>query len=136
MTQEDKQLLLVDLCTRLPYGVICKNRISGRTAFLPDITIESFMTNIEFLQPYLRPLSSMTVEEKLKFTDDVAPHDSVVFCNEVVHIPMNDPISQSLSYEYLAKIINWLNAHHFDYRGLIEKGLAIEVTKSNNPYKD
>lgn len=30
---------------------------------------------------------------------------------------------------------DWLNAHHFDYRGLIEKDLAIEVTEENNPYK-
>lgn len=115
MKPEEKDLLLKDLCARLPYGVIFKNRISGRTAFLPDVTIESFMANIEFLQPYLRPMSSMTEEEKIKLS-----------------------LSQIYAFTHYNEIakMDWLNEHHFDYRGLIDRGLAIEVTKDNNPYKD
>ena len=30
--------------------------------------------------------------------------------------------------------LDWLNSKHFDYRGLILKGLAIAVTEDNNPY--
>ena len=41
-----------------------------------------------------------------------------------------------VSYSFCSEIINWLNAHHFDYRGLIPKGLAIEVTEDNNLYKE
>ena len=61
-------------------------------------------------KPYLRPMSSMTGEEK----------------KEVEDLNMN-PFSSSVT--------DWLNAHHFDYRGLIEKDLAIAVTEENNPYK-
>ncbi len=39
------------------------------------------------------------------------------------------------NWHFTIKGIDWLNAHHFDYRGLIEKGLAIEVTKDDNPYE-
>ena len=43
---------------------------------------------------------------------------------------------QELNKETFLEYLDWLNKNHFDYRGLIEKGLAIEVTKENNPYKD
>ena len=124
MTTEDKQLLLADICARLPYGVICKNRISGRTAFLPDITIESFMANIEFLQPYLRPMSNMSDEELIEF-------------NNIPSTKNYQIVKGDLPWDVAHyKQIEWLNVHHFDYRGLIAKGLAIEVTEDNNPYKD
>ena len=61
-------------------------------------------------KPYLRPMDSMTEEEYAEFGYD--------------------------TLRYTIQDIDWLNAHHFDYRGLIEKGLAIEVTKENNPYKE
>ena len=46
------------------------------------------------------------------------------------------PSIKRLSYLELLAVFNWLNEHHFDYRGLIENGLAIEVTEDNNPYKE
>ena len=112
MTQEDKDLLLKDLCTRLPYGVLVLNK---------DGDVESFTWQElkEFgdgyiPKPYLRPMSSMTEEEKGEY-QAFFNYDGV---------------------EYPEEYIDWLNAHHFDYRGLIEKGLAIAVTEKNNPYKE
>ena len=118
MTQEDKDLLLKDLCARLPYNVVinCTEDDDERTNFncfftgdmVKDIQNEVAMWNIK---PYLRPMSSMTEEEWKEY---------------------NQTIGKSFSF---TDEVDWLNAHHFDYRGLIKKGLAIEVTEENNPYK-
>lgn len=130
MKKEEKQLLLQDLCSRLPYGVSC----IGITYKLDDdgekyipVKVKDTLTEIhnykletasvrlglisscklETVKPYLRSQLSMTEEEKEEY------------CNT--------------KYIFLS---DWLNERHFDYRGLIEKGLAIEVTEDNNPYKD
>ena len=107
MEREEKQLLLKDLCARLPYGVKVQSS-NGEISILinPPCVIQD--DNFNF-KPYLRPMSSMTEEEKAYF---FAINEQPVTC------------------------IDWLNSHHFDYRGLIEKGLAIEVTDENNPYKN
>lgn len=116
MTQEDKELLLKDLCTRLPYGVIIQ--VKEWTVLDTELKIEHIKQlqkgNIE-LKPYLRPISNMTEEERNEHFGRTMTIDIVKTSKEV---------------------IDWLNAHHFDYRGIIERGLAIEVTKDNNPYKE
>lgn len=106
MTQEEKQILIIDLCARTPYGVNVTNgngilKLTTRT----DIT---FVVNNGCL-PYLRPMSSMTDEELSEYR----------FVYRVKNI---------------WDVVDWLNAHHFDYRGLIEKGLALPATK--DMYKD
>ena len=124
MTQEDKNLLLKDLCARLPYGVM----IQIPELFYPQRkVIEKLVTiddlwhfndsgiYIENVKPYLRPMSSMTEEEKEEYHKLCDSYYGIYF----------DSIDS----------IDWLNSHHFDYRGLIPKNLAIEVTKENNPYK-
>lgn len=74
------------------------------------------------IKPYLRPMSSMTEEEYDQlYIDSRVKEDS-------------DDILDALANDMDA--IDWLNAHHFDYRGLIPKGLAIEVTKENNLYEN
>ena len=120
MTQEDNELLLKDLCARLPYGVIVN--IDGyRIGQLKGIDGDIISTDnginypLRLVKPYLRPLSSMTEEEKLEFS--------------------LAPIYASAHYNEIAKM-DWLKAHHFDFRGLIEKDAAIAVTEDNNPYKD
>lgn len=123
MTQEDKELLLKDLSARLPYGVICKSESYKNILFnSSDIPlIES-----EEIKPYLRPISSMTdkeCEEYRKFSYYGAASVRPYAHGDFIAVP---------SFEKM----DWLNAHHFDYRGLIEKGLAIEVTEENNPYKE
>ena len=109
MKQEDKQLLLQDLCSRLPYKVMIQSVGENKCLGLMDLV------DIDSLpKPYLRPMSSMTEEEKLMYEGLMIGTDNV---------------------SYMLDVIDWLNKHHFDYRHLIEKNLAIEVTEENNPYK-
>ncbi len=130
MTQSDKELLLKDICSRLPYGV-CVEHTSGFRGTLHDLTvyftyneddtIEDYMcyTNffgdeackIEFFKPYLFPISSMTDEQKSEM--------------ELLTIGFKSPIDYSID------ICNWLNKNHFDYNSLIEKGLAFDATDKN-----
>ena len=127
MTQDDKQLLLKDLSARLPYGVVVETQLvnAPRAKYpvlkvLKSYMLCDFMLSIEnvILKPYLRPMSSMTEEEKAEYCD------------------LQDKFLLSSQYpvNYGYALFDWLNANHFDYRGLIEKGLAISITKENNPY--
>lgn len=114
MTQEDKQLLLKDLCARLPYGVICKLSAKGANVSITEKLdtggLEHFIYGTMEVLPYLRPMSSMTEEEKIEWDAEYAYNIN------------------SFPYEqYLAEMVDWLNAHHLDFRGLIEKGLALEA---------
>ena len=123
MTQEDKNLLLKDLYARLPYGVKYmryawnfewdQERPLIETLEYLDKDGFIFPTrvyNVSDIKPYLRPMSSMTEEEE----------------NELVKAAVvggyND---DSVLNSYI--ITDWLNAHHFDYRGMIPMGLALEA---------
>lgn len=122
MTQEENQLLLKDLCARLPYGV--KVQVYGDEqlygpAILEKIDVKkkvavfNFAVPVEEVKPYLRPLTTMTEEELSEF---ILISDTVLW--------LGDKRSTCiLSLEQM----DWFNAHHFDYRGLIEKGLALEA---------
>ena len=122
MTQEDKDLRLKDLCARLPYGVkveIYKDeppyKIKGYDGkdFLSDSGWDYL---IEQCKPYLFPLSSLT-EEQGKELEEIDPEFYSLICgNGDIYVSMD-----VRGYE-------WLNKNHFDYRGLIEKGLAIDAT--------
>ena len=117
MTQEDKELLLKDLCARLPYGVIIQ--IKDWTVLDAELKIghiNRLQINDVELKPYLFPMSSMTKEQKVIYGD---------LCYSIIQSLANNMQSE------LNELINWLNAHHFDYRGLIEKGLAIDATNLN-----
>ena len=129
MTQEDIELLLIDLSARLSYGVMCQ--VDDGAAGLNDgklveIDISKELVRfdsdyywdayIDDVKPYLRPMSSITEEERAKYHS---------YCDNYYDIYFDTVAS-----------IDWLNANHFDYRGLIERGLAIEVTEENNPYKE
>lgn len=112
MTQEEKQLLFKDLCARLPYGVIVDvSRVEEwKELILTPFIFANYYDCIEKVKPYLRPMFSMTEEEGEEYRTE---------CKKVLlmryrvnsHYPITD----------------WLNEHHFDYRGLIEKGLALEA---------
>jgi len=115
MKQEDKELLLKDLCARLPYGVKCV--VEG----LDDCTLmPSDIEEEREIKPYLRPMSSMTLEELEEYRR-FGDHIRDAECK--IHIA---------NYEQ----IDWLNKNMFDYRNLIQRGLAIEVIKSNNTYEN
>lgn len=128
MTQE-KELLLKDLCARLRYGVMInyplwdEERYNARLTGISEdglVTLDVpadvvFDIQKDDLKPCLRPMSSMTEEEKIYVTQ--------FEINNLGPIGFNWNLLVSNSYE----LIDWLNAHHFDYRGLIEKGLALEA---------
>ena len=108
MTQKDKELLLKDLCCRLPYGVYIQTKRYNIPIELRYISID----NIPEIKPYLRPMLSMTEEEKEWLYSNFDYIESFgIKC-----------------YDKIPEYYDWLNEHHFDYRGLIEKGLAIDCT--------
>jgi hypothetical protein len=141
MEQEDKELLLKDLCARLPYGVKIELMpiIKGKCTVLTPILLRDYFISddVNYL-PYLRPMSSMTEEE----------------CDKVEEILGNDCIFDfmgngdivlhkgNFTQKTLSKLYDFYNSIHVDYhtddegRTMIEKGLAIEVTEDNNPYKE
>jgi len=112
MKQEDKELLLKDLCARLPYGVIGLYTWKNKKSYNRELTgnlydeLKSSWNSTEDSQflPYLRPLSSMTEEEEIFY---------------------------NIKYPYLKNYeqVDWLNKNMFDYRGLIGKGPALEAPK-------
>ena len=84
------------------------------------------------IKPYLRPMSSMTEEEFLEYHN--IKYNKVTYRDNWKRIDIGK--FQNVGIIPIEEYLDWLNEHHFDYRGLIEKGLAIEVTEKNNPYKD
>jgi hypothetical protein len=132
MTQEDKDLLLKDLCGRLPYGVkvkITSKESKNRIVYLTEDNI-CHLTSDWWgeCKPFLFPLSSMT-EEQFNEMQTISGKDclehmevqkSLRECTDFTHWPL---------YEY--RVIDWFNQNHFDYRGLIPLGLAKDATGLN-----
>ena len=151
MTQEDKQLLLKDLYARAPYGVmcwvpngsgaVCKLRgIVNDTCYFDDNPRYGYSYSVEWLKPYLRPMSSMTEDEReeievLIFNEWYQEDSCKIDKEGWIEILANYDVS-GIDPCFCSDYVDWLNAHYFDYRGLIERGLAIEVTEQNNPYKN
>ena len=158
MTQENKDLLFKDLSARLPYGVKIMFSHNGFhwdwEQTLDDIQKcddGEYAVNgwgIHGIKPYLRPMSSMTEEEKKDLLITIVGNEGIKYFQVLSDgsIDNTDAAIQDLNKFNIHWIsfdkgtvthyLDWLNAHHFDFRGLIEKGLAIEVNESNNPYKD
>ena len=131
MTLEEKQLLLKDLCARLPYGVRVsvqsyKGTFLGTlvtvTTKLPNTTLgeawieetdEALWCDYSLFKPYLRPLSSMTKEER-EYVEDLS----------------NFKATPSVVRDK----VDFYLEHHLDYRGLIPMGLALEAKEGM--YKD
>jgi len=145
MTQEDKKLLLKDLCARLPYGIVintgdkdlkldrqyqcigvlypedCSNEFNERNNNASFYIVISGCYYGENIKPYLRPMSSMTEEERNEWASGSAKLTLDIFKKKVSdEMDIPDACDSAFS-------IDWLNAHYFDYRGLIEKGLALEA---------
>ena len=130
MTQEDKELLIKDLCARIPYGV--KFYFDGVRHIIIGVYkgLDSYVEvangmryHIESIKPYLFPMSSMTEEQKREYNK--WKHDIPVCRYEYGDVIEEIELYDSLeSFEYLIE-------NHFDYRGLIEKGLAIDATDKN-----
>ena len=120
MKQEDKELLLKDLCARIPYGV--KGIIEGGdvvTTPLKWYAEQSLELSIKYIvikhgwRPYLLPLSSMTEEQKKEFD------------NTLKYLP-----AEEINF-WTLNTYDWCNKNHFDYRGLSPKGLANDATGLN-----
>lgn len=132
MTQEDRNLLFRDLCARIPYGVKCVFGVDDATYEICGINptccgaseIQATHTKsgingdftLNSLKPYLFPLSSMTEEQKNEFNTK---------CLELQLKVLDDEIMYEKATEFE---VDFYNKHHFDWRGLIEKGLAIDAT--------
>lgn len=138
MTREDKELLFKDLSARLPYHVKVKVWIKDGTTeegFLDlehnyaDVLLSAFYYNkIKDIKPYLRPMSSMTEEQKEELENLGWNFDNFEIHN------VNECLGtyrEYVAHSDCSTLIDWLNRHHFDYRGLIEKGLAIDATGLN-----
>ena len=139
MTQEDKDLLLKDICARLPYetkcaiygasGTIMKDKETIFYTPWPNIiTFEGYERNECYMywqvKPYLRPMSSMTEEEREELKS-LCKEDLSEFAE---FIQNGHGLSQDGLYMFdKQRQFDWLNANYFDYRGLIPKGLAIEA---------
>ena len=131
MTQEEKDLLLRDLSARLPYGV--KGIITFNDNKDIFTLIGNYNTNlclsdneachVEDFAPYLRPLSSVTDEERHEIQEILGK--DVEIPDDFIHII--DSSRKSFSFIEIQAVFDYLNAHHLDYRGLIPKGLAIEA---------
>ena len=140
MTQEDKSLLLKDLSARLPYGLKVKcEKYSFPVTILYGGNIDEVkfietggIENIYAIKPYLFPLSSMTKEQKKEISKRYNLHTYYGLYIEITNHSegyWDDDNSCNLQ-DYLW-LVDWFNKNHFDYRGLIEKGLAIDATGLN-----
>lgn len=162
MIQEDKDLLLLkDLCARLSHKVKvhCEWNLFQGDRCSEDgeiVSINIYSKSIHFKRncgriieipfnridgevlPYLRPISSMTEEEMDKLFDILhidkdGKDEDWIKINDDLGIKFFFPTGKWI--ENVADAYDYLYSIHIDFRGLITKGLAIEVTKRNNPYK-
>ena len=136
MTQEDKELLLKDLCARLPYGV------KGIISYNGDkdiFTVKGIFNNILFLsdtesclvedfKPYLFPLSSMT-EEQLFEVQEILGKNEIKIDDGFLRIVDSD--RNVITYLEILAVLEWFYKNHFDINDLIPKGLAIDATGLN-----
>ena len=131
MTQEDKELLFKDLCARLPYNIKCCIYNFYRDEWEDEVvTINNFPELIDTftiseIKPYLFPLSSMTEEQKQHISDRWGINEDFDFEIDPNWGEYFVDLCDAVDY------INWLNENHFDYRGLIEKSLALDATGLN-----
>lgn len=140
MTQEEKQLLLKDLFARLPYGVKCS--INGELCEIARVDVERQQLYLkkedghggtysiargDVPKQYLRPMSSMTEEEKKEFIHyasyDIEESVNGRHYEYYLHDGVGTPEEPTCNFD----AIDWLNANYFDYRDLIKRRLALEA---------
>ena len=121
MTQEEKQILFRDLCTRIPYHTLVQLNPGAynkpETRLLTGVDGEEIYLNVDsdpfrigHIKPYLRPMSSMTEEEENKYNSLNAYEKGI--------------------FPHTEEAFDWLLANHFDFRGLIEKSLALKAPEN------
>ena len=143
MTQEDKELLLKDLCTRVPYGVRYRHFAwddeRGEeciAAQIYSINLDGYVKNcyddetdnIDNVRPYLFPLSSMTSEQLFEVQEIMGKNEIEI---EDGFFNIIDSSRNTITYLEILAVLEWFYKNHFDINGLIEKGLAIDATGLN-----
>ena len=147
MTQEHKELLLKDLCARLPYGVkfMCNKNIyttKGLDLIVTDegdweyaVTAkDTAPIEIDFIKPYLFPLSSMTEEQEKEIQEITGNPDYACIIRKTDGLELwlnfidTDP---TIWLDAIFEVQDYLNKNHFDYRNLINENLAIDCTNLN-----
>ena len=121
MKQEERQLLLKDLSARLPYNPIVHIHdlnVTDYDNYLYADDLDSMIAYSITLKPYLRSMLSMTEEEEKEYRKTMDRY-----------ISNSDDFSKYTEYSWTIDTFDFLNAHHFDYRDLISKGLAFEAPK-------
>ena len=136
----------------LPYGVICNDNRHGSSRVTniditpddiehknPKVVLYYFdfdeCGGLKNCKPYLRTMSSMTEDESSELSNIISEWwDKELFT--LTEEPMIEFALSRLKYSINPMLFNWLLENHFDFMGLIPKDLAIEVTESNNPYKE
>lgn len=141
----DQELLYADLCGRLPFGVKCSvyfrnPREDGFVGYITELStyileeledLES--TEVKEVRPILRRLADMTEEEQEELKSKVHVEDEKLFLEAINRSKAGDSSMRGKVIAHFAA--DWCNVHHFDYRGLIDKGLANAVDENYNPYK-
>lgn len=121
MTREEKELLIKDLCGRLPYNVlyveiVWEDGVACKVPFVNTGIISDLICDeIKSIKPYLRLMSSMTVEEKNFYYSCLDEMDGYKQTFPVIY------------QDKALSLLDFLNAHHFDYRDLVPMGLALEA---------
>lgn len=150
MAQEDEKILLIDLAARAPYGVkisleldediligtldavypsekrVIVDNLDKAIAVI-NVRCGGFILNENNVKPYLRSLSSMTEKEKSELYEVFLECPTIIktfpsYAEFFIYADIINSID-------MVNVIDWFNAHHFDYRGLIERGLALEAPK-------
>lgn len=135
LSAKDKELLVKDLSARVPYGVIvayksqegsgCISLGYGNIGYVAELGRCGWWIDCK---PYLRSKDDMT-EEELK------TYHNLCYGDEQEILERGEWVDKVYYYDTYESI-DYLNSIHVDYRYLIEKDLAIKVTKDNNPYKN
>lgn len=126
MKQEEKQLLLKDLCARQPWDIKVQynnkvyaiDYVSAEYEEVKLDILDNYTVGISDIKPYLRPMSSMTEKEEKEYRKTMDKY-----------ISNSDDFSKYTEYSWTIDTFDFLNAYHFDYRNLIPMGLALEAPK-------
>ena len=151
MKKKDKELLVKDICSRLPYNNVqvnydneicdCVGYAHGKLILVKKFSSVSFGVEPECVRPYLRPVSSMAEKEKKELIrclplGKYAKYFKVERDGGIETSDMNDLHYMYFGTKTTSRYIDWLNAHHFDYRRLIDKGLALPAPEEMYDFKE